>query len=75
MGNLPMPAALDARIAYGRVIRHRAECLIDAHGAAAAEEARLAAAEPGLSEADRHFWQAVADRLVRLTAPHRPRLH
>jgi hypothetical protein len=74
MGNLPMLAALDARVAYGRAIRHRAECLIDAHGTAAADEARRAADEPGLSEADRHFWQAVAERLARLAAP-QPRLH
>jgi hypothetical protein len=74
MGKLPMPAALDDRIAYGRAIRHRAECLIDAHGTTATDEARRAAAEPGLSEADRHFWQAVAERLARLAAP-QPRLH
>jgi hypothetical protein len=74
MGKLPMPAALDDRIAYGRAIRHRAECLIDAHGTTATDEARRAAAEPGLSGADRHFWQAVAERLARLTAQ-QPRLH
>ncbi len=56
---------LERRIAYGRTIRQRASCLIEAHGARAKEEALRAAAEPGLAAAERSFWQAVAARLAR----------
>lgn len=57
---------LQERVAYGRSIRQRATCLLEAYGAEEARaEALRAAAEPGLAEAERSFWQAVADRLAR----------
>lgn len=56
------------RIAYGRSIRNRTACMLEAHGDTAAEVALTAAGEPGLSEAERYFWQAVADRAARLNA-------
>ena len=52
---------LEERIAYGRSIRQRASCLIDAHGA----EALGAAEEPGVAAAERSFWMAVAARIAR----------
>ena len=55
----------EARVAYGRSIRERASCLIEAYGGRAGEEALRAADEPGLAAADRSFWQAVAARLAR----------
>jgi hypothetical protein len=55
-----------ARIAYGREVRLRAACLIEAHGQAAEAEAWLAAGEPGIPAAERNFWEAVAARLARL---------
>jgi hypothetical protein len=56
---------LEERVAYGRSIRQRASCLIDAHGNAAATEALRAAQEPGLAAAERSFWEAVAARAAR----------
>ena len=56
----------ERRIAYGRRISDRAACLLEAHGAGALAEAEGAAAEPGLPEAERAFWQAVAARIARL---------
>jgi hypothetical protein len=56
---------MEERIAYGRSIRARAACLLDSHGAAAAAEALKAAAEPGVAEAERYFWEAVAARVAR----------
>lgn len=56
---------LEERIAYGRSIRQRASCLIDAHGAEARDEALRAAEEPGLAAAERSFWIAVAGRVAR----------
>jgi hypothetical protein len=56
------------RIAYGRRIRERAECLLEAHGPDARAEALSAADEPGIPEAERSFWRAVAARLARLAA-------
>ena len=57
---------LQERVAYGRSIRQRATCLLEAHGPEEARtEALRAASEPGLAEAERSFWQAVADRLER----------
>jgi hypothetical protein len=56
---------LEERVAYGRSIRQRASCLIDAHGPAAAAEALRAAGEPGLAAAERSFWEAVAARAAR----------
>ena len=61
-------ARLDERIAYGRRIRDRANCLIDAHGDLALDQARQAAAEPGLPAAERSFWSAVAERIARASA-------
>jgi hypothetical protein len=61
-----------ARVAYGRSIRERAICLLDAHGALAEGEALRAADEPGLAASDRSFWQAVAARLARELAEPRP---
>lgn len=60
---------LDERIAYGRRIRERATLLLEAYGETALEQARQAAAEPGLPAAERSFWSSVADRIVRATAP------
>ena len=56
---------LEERIAYGRSIRQRASCLIDAHGAEARAEALRAAEEPGIAAAERSFWMAVAARVAR----------
>ncbi len=64
-----MTPALQERVAYGRSIRHRALCLIEAHGPEAAAEALRAACEPGLAAAERSFWEAVAARLVRHSSP------
>ena len=59
----------ERRIAYGRRISDRAAWLLEAHGAARAlAEAESAAAEPGLPEAERAFWLAVAARIARLAA-------
>ncbi len=60
-----MPPRLQERLDYGRTIRDRARCLVEAHGAAAEAEARLAAEEPGIAAAERSFWEAVAARLAR----------
>ena len=49
-------AHLEERVAYGRSIRQRASCLIDAHGPRAEAEALLAAEEPGLAAAEQSFW-------------------
>ncbi|HET9069927.1 MAG TPA: hypothetical protein VFN28_14885 [Amaricoccus sp.] len=56
---------LEERIAYGRSIRQRARCLIDAHGSGACAEALRAAGEPGVAAAERSFWTAVAARVAR----------
>ena len=56
---------MEERIAYGRSIRQRAMCLLEAHGPAAEAEALRAAEEPGLAAADRSFWRAVAARVAR----------
>jgi hypothetical protein len=61
-----MITRLHDRIAYGRAIRDRALCLIEAHGVHAAELARDAGSETGLPEAQRGFWMAVAERIERL---------
>ena len=58
-------AHLEERVAYGRSIRQRASCLIDAHGPRAEAEALLAAEEPGLAAAEQSFWTAVAARIAR----------
>jgi hypothetical protein len=63
---------LEERVAYGRSIRLRATCLIDAHGTAAEAEARRAAQEPGLAAAERSFWEAVAARVARHFEPRPP---
>lgn len=57
---------LQERVAYGRSIRQRATCLLEAYGPDEARaEALRAADEPGLAEAERSFWHAVADRIAR----------
>jgi hypothetical protein len=65
---------MEERIAYGRSIRHRAACLLDAHGPHAASEALKAAREPGVAEAERCFWEAVAARVARHLAQDAPAL-
>lgn len=67
-------ALLDERIAYGRRIRERALCLLDAYGESALDQARQAAEEPGIPAAERSFWSAVADRIVRATSAGTPLL-
>ena len=68
-----MTPELSERIAYGRSIRERAESLIEAHGPSAEIEARLAAVIAAAVPAERQFWEAVAERVVRITGE--PRLH
>ena len=63
-----MASFFEERVAYGRSIRQRALCLLDAHGPEAEAEALCAAQEPGITEAERYFLEAVASRLARLTA-------
>lgn len=63
-----MQSALEQRIQYGQSIRERALCLLEAHGQAARMQAIAACEMPGVTEQDRHFWQAVADRIARLCA-------
>jgi hypothetical protein len=60
-----MLKSIEDRVAYGRSIRTRALCLLDAHGAQAEVEAWSAAREPGLAEAERSFLEAVAARVSR----------
>lgn len=60
-----MQRKLADRIEYGRTIRERAECLLAAHGRAAEAEARMAARLAGAADAERAFWEAVADRAAR----------
>ena len=56
---------VQVRAAYGRVIRDRADCMLEAHGPGAITEALRAAREPGVADADRCFWEAVAARVAR----------
>jgi hypothetical protein len=63
--------ALNERVEYGRMIRDRAACLLEAHGSRAQAEALIAACEPGIPDAERSFWEAVAARIVRLGTPPR----
>lgn len=59
------------RIEYGRKVRERAACLVDAHGRRAATKALSAAQVEGIADAERCFWEAVAARASRLTSdPH-----
>ncbi len=60
-----MTPLLAERIDYGRTIRDRANCLIEAHGLSAEAEALRAGQDPELAEAERTFWQAVAARVAR----------
>jgi len=62
-----MHQALTDRIEYGRAIRRRADCLLDAHGRAAVAHARMAA-KVSRADAERCFLEAVAERVVRLTS-------
>ena len=63
-----MSARLRDRIAYGRAVRLRAICLIEAHGDAAGPIVRQASADSGLPIAERSFLEAVAVRVDRLNA-------
>lgn len=64
-GTAGMLERLEARAIYGRNIRERALCLLEAHGPAAWGEALNAAREPGIAETERQFWEAVAARVAR----------
>lgn len=59
---------INERVAYGRQIRHRAEVLLDAHGAVAEKVALAASEDEALSESDRAFWRSVAGRIARYSA-------
>ena len=61
-----MITRLEDRSAYGRAIRDRALCLMEAHGEHAEALALDAAAETGLPEPQRNFWEAVARRIARI---------
>ncbi len=63
-----MSPRLRDRIDYGRAIRLRALCLVEAHGHAAEAVVREACAQTGLPVAERCFLAAVAVRLARLAA-------
>lgn len=63
-----MSPRLRARIEYGRVVRIRALCLIEAHGHSAGAVARQASSDSGLPIAERNFLEAVAARVARLNA-------
>ena len=60
-----MVSRLEERVAYGRAIRERASCLLEAHGAGALDAALRAVDEPGILAAERSFREAVADRVAR----------
>lgn len=61
---------IEERVAYGRSIRERADCLVEAHGTDAEAEALRAAREPGVAAAEAAFWVAVAARVARGRAGH-----
>ena len=63
---------LQARASYGRTIRDRALCLLEAHGPEAWGEAVRAARAPEITEAERRYWEAVADRVARLLGHREP---
>jgi hypothetical protein len=65
-----MEGRLRERVEYGRAIRQRALCLIEAHGVSAPRLCAAAAAEAGLPAADRNFLTMVGARIARLQAPH-----
>jgi hypothetical protein len=65
MGEAIMSDALSKRVDLGRSVRARALCMMEAHGPEAERAARAAAREPGVSAADRNFWELVADRVAR----------
>lgn len=67
-----MDRRLRERVEYGRAIRQRALCLIEAHGPTARGHCTAAADEAGLPEADRSFLTMVAARIARMQAPRRP---
>lgn len=62
-----MSPRLRDRIDYGRMVRVRALCLVEAHGAAAEAMLRSACSDPGLPIAEQTFLQAVAARVARLS--------
>lgn len=61
-----MRQLLEERIAYGRAVRERALCLVEAHGAQAKTVLREAVEEAGLPVGERLFLEAVHDRVDRL---------
>jgi hypothetical protein len=65
---------LEERVAYGRAVRERALCLIEAHGARAIEVLHDAVGEAGLPIGERLFLEAVSARLDRLARAPRGRL-
>ncbi len=60
-----MSPRLQDRIVYGRAVRVRALCLIEAHGHDAEAIARDATTDAGLPFAERSFLEAVAARIAR----------
>ena len=61
-----MSDSLSQRVDLGRSVRARALCMLEAHGPDAERAARAAGREPGVSAADRNFWELVADRVARI---------
>lgn len=61
-----MSDTLSKRVDLGRSVRARALCMMEAHGPEAERAARAAAREPGVSAANRNFWELVADRVARI---------
>lgn len=61
-----MQRHLRERVEYGRAVRRRALCLMDAHGPSARLLCSEAATVAGLPVAERHFLQAVEARIARL---------
>jgi hypothetical protein len=67
-----MRPRFEERIDYGRAIRDRALCFVEAHGARAPAVLAEAVCDAGLPEVERLFLEAVAARVARLSA-RRPR--
>ncbi|MBP7243164.1 hypothetical protein [Amaricoccus sp.] len=70
-----MRQQLKERVDYGRAVRERASCLMEAHGPGALAVLHDAVEQAGLPIGERLFLEAVAERLARLArAPQIPRL-
>ncbi|MBP7002036.1 hypothetical protein [Amaricoccus sp.] len=69
-----MRQQLEERLAYGRLVRERALCLMEAHGAAATAVLHDAVAEAGLPIGERMFLEAVGARIDRLARAPQGRL-